>query len=247
MAQPRAAAAIIGDEILSGRTRDANLAHLAEDLGRSGIALCEARFVSDDTQAIVTAINQLRHDHDYVFTSGGIGPTHDDITADAVAAAFGVPIDIRADARAILEAFYPPERLNQSRLRMARIPDGADLIPNPISAAPGFRIGNVFVLAGVPSIFRAMLEWILAEIEGGPQLVSRTITAAVPEGAHAAELRKIAADNPDIRIGSYPFARGGQVGTTVVVRGTNERSVVTCAERVRHLFEELGAEEIQLG
>ena len=241
---PTAAALIIGDEILSGRTRDSNLAVLAETLEGVGIALRQARFVPDETETIIAAVNELRAGHDHVFTSGGIGPTHDDITADAVAAAFGAPIGVREDARAILEAFYPPGMLNESRLRMARIPEGATLVENPVSAAPGFRIGNVYVLAGVPAIFRVMVEGITAELGGGPRLVSRNITAAVPEGAHAEELRELAGTAKGVRIGSYPFARGGRVGTTIVIRGTDEAEVGHCAERVREIFERLGADDI---
>ena len=243
---PTAAAVIIGDEILSGRTRDANAGVLANFLDEIGISLLEIRFVPDRSERIVFAVNALRSEHDHVFTSGGIGPTHDDITADAIATAFSVPIDVRTDARGVLEAYYPAERLNESRLRMARIPDGAHLIENPVSAAPGFRLENVWVLAGVPSIFKAMLESIEPELAGGPKLHSLAITAAIPEGAHADKLRLEAKASPDLKIGSYPFARGGQIGTTIVIRGTNEAEVATCATRIHKLFADLGAEDIRM-
>lgn len=239
--RPTAAAVMIGDELLSGRTRDANAGELARFLTERGIALREIRFVADEDAAIVAAVNALRASHDHVFTSGGIGPTHDDITADSIAAAFGVGIDVRADARALLEAAYPTHRLNESRLRMARIPDGAALIENPVSAAPGFRLGNVWVLAGVPSIFVAMLASIGPELTGGPPLHSVTVSAPVPEGTHAKELRREAEAETDLKIGSYPFARGGQIGTTVVIRGVDRKRVIACADRIEGLFRKLGA------
>ncbi len=242
--QPSAAAVIIGDEILSGRTRDKNINELAKTLDSIGVRLQEVRIVRDDSSAIQQAVNELRAIHDQVFTSGGIGPTHDDITADSIAAAFGVPISVRSDARAILEAHYPPARLNESRLRMARIPDGAELIPNPVSAAPGFRIENVWVMAGVPAIFEAMLAFVSARISGGPRIESRSLSASVPEGAHAADLRQLAGRFPDLEIGSYPFARAGILGTTVVVRGTDKATVAQCASEVRNVLKSHGAAEI---
>src|SRR5690625_202860 len=168
MTRPSAAMLVIGDEILSGRTRDANAHHLAREMTRIGVDLIEIRMIADDHAAIIAAVNELRARADHLFTSGGIGPTHDDITADAIAAAFGVEIDIREDARVLLDAHYrrTDHELNAARLRMARIPEGARLIENPVSAAPGFTIGNVHVLAGVPEIFRAMLEGVISRIEG---------------------------------------------------------------------------------
>ena len=176
MPNPTAAMLTIGDEILSGRTRDANLPHLAEALAARGIALREARVVPDVADEIVAAVNALRARYDHVFTSGGIGPTHDDITADAIAAAFGVPIGVREDARAILATNYanPEVELNEARLRMARIPDGATLIDNPVSKAPGFSLGNVHVMAGVPAVFQAMVAGLLPGLTGGRPLLSET-------------------------------------------------------------------------
>jgi molybdenum cofactor synthesis domain-containing protein len=207
MPNPTAAMLVIGDEILSGRTRDTNTAHLAARLTETGIDLREVRVVADVQAEIVAALNALRARYDHVFTSGGIGPTHDDITADAVAAAFGVGIDVREDARAILAANYrnPEVELNAARLRMARIPDGASLIDNPVSKAPGFTIGNVHVMAGVPAVFHAMVESVLPTLKGGAPLRSLSLRVMRPEGEIAGPLGAIAAANPDVAIGSYPF------------------------------------------
>jgi molybdenum cofactor synthesis domain-containing protein len=223
MANPTAAMLVIGDEILSGRTRDANTHHLAQQLGARGIRLREVRIVPDEHDRIVAAVNDLRAAYDHVFTSGGIGPTHDDITADAVAAAFGVAIDIRDDARAILAAHYQRTglELNAARLRMARIPEGATLIDNPVSAAPGFTLGNVHVMAGVPAVFQAMLAGLLPTLAGGDPLLSQSLDVARGEGEIAAALAALAARYPDLSFGSYPWNRNGTYGTQLVVRGTD--------------------------
>jgi molybdenum cofactor synthesis domain-containing protein len=220
MPNPSAAMLTIGDEILSGRTRDTNMPHLAQALGAKGIALRETRVVPDDMAEIVAAVNALRSRYDHVFTSGGIGPTHDDITADAVAAAFGVTLDVREDARAILAANYAdPERdLNPARLRMARIPAGAALIENPISRAPGFSLGNVHVMAGVPAIFEAMVAGLLPRLTGGRPLLSETLRVDRPEGEVAGPLGRIAQAHAGVTIGSYPFTRDGRFGTNLVAR-----------------------------
>ncbi len=220
-ANPTAAMLVIGDEILSGRTRDANMHHLAGELTRHGIDLKEARFVADDRDAIIAAVRALSKAYTHVFTSGGIGPTHDDITAEAVAAAFGVPIDVREDARAILEAHYRQTgmELNEARLRMARIPEGAELIENPVSAAPGFTLGNVHVMAGVPAIFISMLAGLLPRLSGGAPLVSQSLRVMRGEGEIAEPLGRLAADFPDLSIGSYPFQKDGAFGTNIVIRG----------------------------
>ena len=217
---PTAAMLVIGDEILSGRTRDANMYHLAGRLTEQGIDLSEVRVVSDDPDAIIRAVNDLREAFTHVFTSGGIGPTHDDITADCVAKAFGVGIDVREDARAILATNYadPEKEMNEARLRMARIPDGASLIDNPVSKAPGFKIGNVHVMAGVPSVFEAMVESVLPGLTGGKPLLSKTVRIDRGEGDIAAPLATIAARYPDAVIGSYPFQRDGKYGANIVVR-----------------------------
>lgn len=223
MSNPTAAMLVIGDEILSGRTRDANMHYLANELTGRGIKLCEVRVVTDDHDAIVAAVNSLRTAHEHVFTSGGIGPTHDDITADGVAAAFGARIGIRDDARAILTEHYKRTglELNDARLRMARIPDGAALIDNPISSAPGFSLGNVHVMAGVPAIFQAMVASVLPNLTGGEPLLSQMIDVNRGEGEIAAPLKELAARYPDLSFGSYPYQRNGAYGTQLVVRGTD--------------------------
>ncbi|MEL6418138.1 MAG: molybdopterin-binding protein [Pseudomonadota bacterium] len=227
MTNPTAAMLVIGDEILSGRTRDANMHYLAGKLTELGIDLKEVRIVSDDPDAIVDAVRALSETYANVFTSGGIGPTHDDITADAIAAAFRAKIDIREDARAILAQHYTRSgtELNEARLRMARIPDGAALIENPISAAPGFILGNVHVMAGVPSIFQAMLASVIPTLTGGDPLVSRTIRIERPEGEIAGPLGDLAERFPNLSFGSYPFIKDGVYGANVVIRGTESQRV----------------------
>ena len=240
---PRSAMLAIGDELLSGRTKDANLHHLAGVLTEAGAPLAEARVVSDDHGAIVGALNALRAAHDYVFTSGGIGPTHDDITADAVGAAFGVAVDVREDARAILERHYgDAAKLTEARLRMARIPEGAALIENPVSGAPGFRIGNVFVMAGVPAIFRAMVASVLPEIEGGPPVRSRSFRAMVPEGDLAGPLARLAEEMPDVSFGSYPFHTPAGFGARIVARSPDAARLDAAAAAVAAMFAAMGAE-----
>ena len=226
-ANPTAAMLAIGDEILSGRTRDSNIHHLAQQLTAVGIDLKEVRIVADDPGAIVGSVNDLRAKYTYVFTSGGIGPTHDDITADNIAAAFGVPIGIRADARAVLANHYPNGEadLNLARLRMARIPEGAALIENPVSGAPGFSIGNVHVMAGVPTIFEAMVASILPTLTGGAPLLSQSLRVERGEGEIAAPLGQLAKAFPDLSFGSYPFTHNGVFGTNIVVRGQDGAKV----------------------
>lgn len=238
MPNPTAAILIIGDEILSGRTRDSNMHYLAGELTRMGIDLREARMVPDVHTEIVNAVNDLRARYDHVFTSGGIGPTHDDITADAVAAAFARPITIRADARAILAAHYQKSGLefNAARLRMARIPDGADLIDNPISAAPGFSLGNVHVMAGVPSVFVAMVAGLLPRLTGGMPVLSQTYRIDRGEGVIAEPLAALAAEFSDLSIGSYPFIEKGAYGSNIVVRGTDPARLNAAVLRLAALF-----------
>ncbi|MCX8954249.1 MULTISPECIES: molybdopterin-binding protein [unclassified Ruegeria] len=223
MANPTAAMLVIGDEILSGRTRDANMHYLAQELAKHGIDLKEVRIVSDDAPAIEAAVKALSDSHDTVFTSGGIGPTHDDITADCIARAFDTPIDIRDDARALLQAHYDKSglELNAARLRMARIPDGATLIDNPVSTAPGFTLKNVHVMAGVPLVFQAMVASVLPTLTGGSPLLSQTLRVDRGEGDIAANLSALAEDFSDLSIGCYPFQINGAFGANVVVRGTD--------------------------
>ena len=239
MSNPTAAMLVIGDEILSGRTRDANMYHLAGRLSEMGIDLKEVRVVSDEDGEIVSAVNGLRGKFDHVFTSGGIGPTHDDITADNVAAAFGVPIGPREDAIAILATNYANGRddINEPRMRMARIPEGAVLIDNPISKAPGFSIENVHVMAGVPKIFEVMLDGVLAKLTGGDPVVSETVRLHIPEGDVAGPLGEIASAFPAVSIGSYPFSNAEGYGTNIVMRGTDLAMVAQAAGKVRVIFD----------
>lgn len=221
MPNPTAAMLVIGDEILSGRTRDANMHFLAQEFTRTGIDLREVRMVADDPDAIVAALNDLRAAYGTVVTSGGIGPTHDDITAEAVAAALDTPIGVRGDARAILAAHYEARgvKLNAARLRMARIPDGGTLIDNPVSAAPGFSLRNVHVMAGVPRIFEAMLAGLLPAIPGGRPVLSQSLRVERGEGDVAEPLAEFARAHPTLAIGSYPFSENGVAGTNIVIRG----------------------------
>ncbi|WP_439123091.1 competence/damage-inducible protein A [Marivita sp.] len=238
MPNPTAAMLVIGDEILSGRTRDANMHHLAQELTKVGISLSEVRIVSDDHDAIVSALNALRASYDTVITSGGIGPTHDDITADCVAAAFDVHIDVRDDAAALLQAHYDRRGMefNDARKRMARIPDGATLIENPVSIAPGFTIDNVHVMAGVPSVFQAMVASVIPTLTGGAPILSQTLRVDRGEGDIAGPLGQIAEDFPDLSIGSYPFQQNGAYGSNIVVRGNDGARVDYAMARLAALF-----------
>jgi molybdenum cofactor synthesis domain-containing protein len=214
-----AAVLVIGDEILSGRTKDKNIGYIAEYLTGMGIDLSEVRVVPDVPEKIVSAINALRGEYTYLFTTGGIGPTHDDITADCVAAAFGVAIDEDERALACLRERYTEEELTPARRRMARIPAGADLIENPISKAPGFRIGNVITMAGVPSIMQAMLDNVAPTLEGGVKMLSASLsTGGLPEGVYAAALGEVAKAHPGVSIGSYPSFRDGGFHNEIVLR-----------------------------
>ncbi|MEM1300542.1 MAG: molybdopterin-binding protein [Pseudomonadota bacterium] len=240
MNQPTAAMIVIGDEILSGRTRDSNANHLACVMTEIGVRLTEVRMVADDPEAIKGAVNALRAANTYVFTSGGIGPTHDDITADCIAVAFGVPIDVRADARAILVKHYEGtgRELNEARLRMARIPDGAELIENPISGAPGFRLGNVHVMAGVPAIFEAMVATVRPTLQGGPKVLSHSLRCEIGEGDLAGPLGVAAEAFPDVSMGSYPF--GGGAGAILVLRTADRARLAEAVEMLRASLVPLG-------
>jgi molybdenum cofactor synthesis domain-containing protein len=229
---PTAAMVVIGDEILSGRTQDTNLNYLARFLGALGIDLKEARIVPDVEPAIVAAVNGLRAKHDYVFTTGGIGPTHDDITADAIAKAFNVSIDYDPVAFELIGARYKPGEFNEMRKRMARIPQGATLIRNSVSAAPGFQIENVFVMAGVPMIMRTMLEDVGPRLKKGRPVHTYTVTAPVAEGRIAAALARIQDAHRSVAIGSYPFYREDGFGTQLVVRGREAADVAAAADAI---------------
>jgi molybdenum cofactor synthesis domain-containing protein len=238
-----AAVLVIGDEILSGRTKDKNIGYIAEYLTNIGIDLREVRVVPDEEGEIVAAVNALRTRYTYLFTTGGIGPTHDDITADSVAKAFGVPIGVDERARAMMLERYRPEDLNEARLRMARIPEGAELVENPISKAPGFRIGNVIVMAGVPAIMQAMLDNVAPTLRTGDRMIVETLEAEnLPEGIYAAGLAAIAKEHAGITIGSYPSFSANGFRNQIVVRGKQAAAVAAAAEAVRGLVVRLKAE-----
>ena len=230
-----AAMIVIGDEILSGRTKDVNIGAVADFCTDLGIDLTEVRVVSDEMDAIVEAVNALRVRYTYVFTSGGIGPTHDDITADAIAKAFGVALPIHPTARAMLESRWKQTgtEVNEARLRMARVPEGGDLIVNSVSAAPGFRIGNVHVMAGVPVIMRAMLEAIAPTLKGGRKVSSVTVKAAVGEGTIGGPLAELQAEYPDVKMGSYPQMGKDRVMTELALRSADEARLAEAADQVR--------------
>jgi len=240
MSNPTAAMLVIGDEILSGRTRDANMHYLAGELTEVGINLTEVRVVSDDAPAIVAAVEALSDAYDSVFTSGGIGPTHDDITADCIAEAFSASIDVRDDARELLQAHYDKmgTDLNEARLRMERIPDGAALIDNPVSVAPGFTLGNVHVMAGVPSVFKAMVASVLPTLTVGDPVLSQSRRIHRGEGDIAGPLGALAADYPDLSIGSYPFQKDGAFGAQIVIRGTDMARIDAAMARLASEFPE---------
>ncbi len=233
---------VIGDEILSGRTKDRNIGYLADFLTAHGIDLAEVRIVPDETSRIVEAVRDLSARYTHVFTSGGIGPTHDDITADAIAEAFGVGIDFHPEAVAMLSKRYGNSDLTQARMRMARIPDGAALIPNSVSQAPGFTIGNVNVMAGVPSVFEAMLEALAENLKHGTPVISRTIEAGMAEGRVADDLRRIQNDHTDVSIGSYPQFDGKNFTTQLVVRSRNTQQLELVVNKIETALERLRAE-----
>ncbi len=233
---------IIGDEILSGRTQDTNISYLANWLGEIGIQVREVRVVPDVTEKIVEAVNTFRTAFDYVFTTGGIGPTHDDITADSIGAAFGVEVEHHPDAVALLTDHYGDDKLNEARLRMARVPVGATLIDNPISKAPGFKMDNVFVMAGVPIVMQAMLDSVRGDLTGGPPVRSISISAKMAEGQVAESLGTIQERYSNVSIGSYPFYRGRAYGVSVVLRSIDERDLEAAADEVVAMIKTLGVE-----
>src|SRR5215213_1113504 len=240
---------VIGDEILSGRTQDRNIAQIASWLNVQGIRLAEVRVVPDVQERIADAVNALREPHDYLFTTGGIGPTHDDITVDSIAAALGVPVIVHPDARAILEDYYRDRAggLTEARLRMARTPKGAELIANPSSGAPGVRIGNVYILAGVPHIAASMLEALSGKLEGGRPVMSVTIGARAPESDVADLLRDTEADHPGVAIGSYPFFKDGLYGANFVIRSDDGELARTTGEDLSARLREAGFEPVEGG
>jgi molybdenum cofactor synthesis domain-containing protein len=244
-----AALVVIGDEILSGRTQDLNVAQVARWLNEQGIRLAEVRIVPDDIARIAETVNALRRTHDYLFTTGGIGPTHDDITVDAMAAAFGVPAIIHPDARRILEDYYRdrPGGLTEARLRMARVPEGAELIPNPYSGAPGVKMGNVYILAGVPNIAASMLEALTGKLQGGRPVVSVTVGARAAESDVADLLRETEDSNPGVAIGSYPFFRDGRYGANFVIRSEDGELARRTGDELSSRLREAGYEPVEGG
>jgi molybdenum cofactor synthesis domain-containing protein len=246
MERVTAAVLVIGDEILSGRTQDTNTAYIARFLGALGIDLCEARVVPDIQAEIVAALNALRARYAYVFTTGGIGPTHDDITADAVAAAFGVGIDYHPEAMAMLAARYKPGDFNEMRKRMARIPFTATLVKNSVSTAPGFQLGNVFVMAGVPMIMHAMLEDIEPRLKRGVPVAVETVQTKLPEGRLATGLAAIQKEFPALSLGSYPFYREDGSGVQLVVRGRDPGAVEAAATAIETMLRSEGGEAFRV-
>ncbi|MFI5013465.1 MAG: competence/damage-inducible protein A [Hyphomicrobiales bacterium] len=235
---------VIGDEILSGRTKDKNIGYIAEYLTAIGIDLSEVRVVLDVQEEIVAALNALRPRYTYVFTTGGIGPTHDDITADAVAVAFGVPIDHDPRAVALMRERFPNADLNEARMRMARIPEGAELVANPVSKAPGFWIGNVIVMAGVPQIMHAMLDDVAPHLKTGRKMLSETIPAGMREGDIGTPLAEIARAHKDVMIGSYPFSNEGRPDTNLVVRSRDAQALAAAKSAVETMLATLRANGI---
>src|SRR5436309_3441403 len=233
---------IIGNEILSGRTQDENLAFLAKGLNEVGIRLREARVIPDVTDTIVATVNECRAKFDHVFTTGGIGPTHDDITSTCIARAFGVPLVIHPEARRLLESHYPPGGLNEARLRMAQVPEGAVLLPNPISRAPGFQIGNVYVLPGVPQIMQAIFSELRHRLKGGDKVLSRSVSCTLAEGTIANALADLQDRYADVEIGSYPYFRRADFGTTLVLRGTDRARIEAATEELKGLIRDLGGD-----
>lgn len=238
---PTAALIIIGNEILSGRTQDTNLKYLAETLLTKGIRIVEVRVIPDVEPLIIATVNEMRAKVDYLFTTGGIGPTHDDITAEAIARAFHVPLTLNADARKILLSYYGSEdQLTPPRLKMAHVPEGARLILNPVSGAPGFNIANVYVMAGVPKIMQAMLDDVMISLQDGPQILSKTIACNLGESALAEALTAIQADHGDIEIGSYPQYKAGVLGVSLVARGVDGQKIDEVVKKIRAMIVTLG-------
>jgi len=239
---PTACLIIIGNEILSGRTQDKNLSWIAKKLNDTGVKLSESRIIPDIEDVIIHTVNTCRAQFTYVFTTGGIGPTHDDITSGCIAKAFGVKLAPNPQAVAILERHYGKEQLNAPRLKMAEMPEGASLIPNPVSAAPGFCIENVYAMAGVPSIMQAMFDFIKPLLEGGAKTLSRTLSAYITEGVIAEKLTHIQNASPEVEIGSYPFIRNQRLGTSLVSRSTNEKALETTFRLIRTMLLEITPE-----
>ena len=233
---------IIGNEILSGRVQDENVAFLAKGLNEVGIRLKEVRVIPDEAGTIADTVNAVRSIFDYVFTTGGIGPTHDDITAQCIADAFGVQLILHPEAKRLLEGHYPPGAVNEARMRMAYVPDGATLLPNPISRAPGFQMGNVYVMAGVPQIMQATFNELRYRLRGGAKVLSRSVSCSLGEGVLARRLGELQARYSDLEIGSYPYFRRADFGVTLVIRGTDRPRLLAATEELKVLILELGGD-----
>ncbi|MBI1732249.1 MAG: competence/damage-inducible protein A [Gammaproteobacteria bacterium] len=247
MPSPSACVLIIGNEILSGRTQDANLAFLGQRCDALGIRLVEARVIADNEAAIIAHINECRARFTYVFTTGGIGPTHDDITSATVARVFGVPLRRSPEAVEALDRYYEPGTLNEARLRMADIPEGARLIGNPVSGAPGFQLENVFVLPGVPSIMQVMFDGIVDRLSGGPPILTVSVTTDLLEGAMASDLGAIQSAFPDVSVGSYPFFRRGTLGVNLVLRSIAAGRIAACRAAIEEMLKRLGGRILNRG
>jgi molybdenum cofactor synthesis domain-containing protein len=233
---------IIGNEILSGRVQDANVAFLAKELNEVGVRLKEVRVIPDESNTIVVTVNEVRRAFDYVFTTGGIGPTHDDITAQCIAEAFAVKLILHPEAKRLLEGHYPPGAVNEARMRMAYVPDGAVLLPNPISRAPGFQMGNVYVMAGVPQIMQATFNELRHRLKGGAKMLSRSVSCSLGEGVLAKGLGELQTRYNDLEIGSYPYFRRADFGVTLVIRGTDRPRLLAATEEVKALILELSGD-----
>jgi len=233
---------VIGNEILSGRTQDVNLAWLAVELNKTGVRLREARVVPDVPDAIIKAVNECRAEYDYVFTTGGIGPTHDDITSECIARAFGVKYTRHKKAEALLSAHYCKDKLNAARLKMADMPEGATLIPNPVSIAPGYIIGNVYVMAGIPGVMRAMFEHVRLRLKGGKEVQSVTVSVFLAEGTIAAGLTEVQNRFSDVEIGSYPFTKESKFGTSLVARHEDVAKLAEVKDALLALIKSFGGE-----
>ena len=235
----KAALIIIGNEILSGRTKDKNLAYLAEWLNEIGIQLYEVRVIRDDEQEIIECVNLLKNKYDYVFTTGGIGPTHDDITTASIAKAFNVELETNTTALAILKSYYKEGELNEARLKMTLLPQGAELVENPVTKAPGFKMDNVFVMAGIPSIMQGMLEGARKFLQTGSKMASRSRDIFMPESHVANELSKLQDSYPDVEIGSYPFNKDGRFGTSLVMRSIDSNKLDLCSQDLELMLKKL--------
>ena len=234
----KAALIIIGNEILSGRTQDKNLSYLANWLNEIGIQLSQVRVIRDEEKVIIDTVNHLRSEYDYVFTTGGIGPTHDDITSLSIARAFGVELEVNDKALSILKEYYKDGELTEARMKMTMIPVGAELVDNPVSKAPGFKMDNVFVMAGIPSIMQGMLEGARRFLKGGDVVKSMSIDVFTPESNVAQALTNLQSKYNDVEIGSYPFSKDNRFGTTLVMRSSNEKRLHQCDEELKGLMKE---------